>query len=190
MTDPLKNIIQNNRDAFDVEPGAGHAERFRQKLETRSVRHKRFRGRYYLEIAAVVLIILLAGNQVRMYFSKENKTGREEARPLTLSSVSPEYREVEYYYTSAIDQGMSHWAKLRDQNLISPDEQKMMELEMKEFDETYARLQRELGASPEDERVINAMLEVYQSKLNIITMIINKLETIKQQKKNNDETNI
>ncbi len=189
MTDPLKNIIEKNRDAFNTEPVEGHFERFKRKLEAGPVRHKGFKGRYYLEIAAVVLIVLLAGNQVRMYFSNQNKT-REETGPLTLSSVSPEYREVEYYYISAIDQGMSHWTNLRNQGLVSPEEQKTTEMEMKEFDETYARLQKELEASPEDERVIHAMLEVYEAKLSIITMIINKLETIKQQKKTSNETKI
>jgi len=114
----------------------------------------------------------------------------KDHQPPTLSSVSPEYREVEYYYTTAIGQGMSQWKNLAEQGLISPEDQETMESEMKEFDETYARLQRELEASPGDERVINAMLEVYRSRLSIITLIINKLETIKQQKKASHETNI
>jgi hypothetical protein len=182
MTDPIKNIIQKNRDTFDAEPPEGHFERFQSRLEATPTKKKRFIRRSWLEIAAAVLIILLAGNQARMYFSKNS---REEVTPPTLSSVSPEYSEVEYYYISAIDQGMSHWTKLLEQGLVSPEEQGMMETEMKEFDETYSRLQKELEASPEDDRVINAMLEVYQSKLSIITLIINKLETIKQQKKAN-----
>ena len=187
MTDLLKNRIQKNKDAFDVEPPEGHFERFRLKLETTPVKKKWLTGRSWLEIAAVVLIILLAGNQSRIYFSSNSK---QEARPLTLSSVSPEYGEVEYYYTSAIDEGMSHWKKLQEQGMISPEEQKIMKLEMKEFDETYVRLQKDLEVNPEDERVIHAMLEVYQSKLNIITLIINKLEAIKQQKKTRHETKI
>jgi len=184
MSDSLKNIIQQNRDAFEAEPTEGHFERFQLKLESSFRKRKKFSVRFYLEIAAVMLIILLAGNQARMYFSKDQE------KPLTLSSVSPEYSEVEYYYISAIGQGMSHWEKLQKEGLISPNEQKTMKMEMKEFDETYARLQKELEASPEDERVINAMLEVYQSRLSIITMIINKLETIKQQKKTNNEIKI
>lgn len=187
MSDSLKNIIQKNRDAFEAEPMEGHFERFQLRQEASSAKRKGYGRRYYLKIAAAVLVVFLAGNQVRMYFSNES---RDEAKLLTLSSVSPEYSEVEYYYISAIGQGMSHWTKLQEQGLISPEEQQMMETEMKEFDETYARLQKELEASPEDERVINAMLEVYQSRLSIITLIINKLETIKQQKKTSHETKI
>jgi hypothetical protein len=187
MTDPLKNMIQKNKDAFDMEPSEGHFERFEMKLEATPVKKKWLTGRSWLEIAAVVLIFFLAGNQARIYF---NSNSKEETRPLTLASVSPEYSEVEYYYTSAINDGILHWKKLQEQGMISSGEQKVMELEMKEFDETYLRLQKDLQTNPEDERVIQAMLEVYQSKLNIITLIINKLETIKQQKKTKHETEI
>lgn len=181
MTDPLKNSIQKNREAFEVEPQEGHFERFQLRLEAYPVKRKAFGKKSYLQIAAAILFVLLAGNQLRMYLAQEKD------KPPTLSSVSQEYGEVEYYYTTAIGQGMSQWEKLLAQGLISPEDQNMMESEMKEFDETYARLQQELEASPEDERVVNAMLEVYQSRLSIITLIINKLETIKQQKKASHE---
>lgn len=183
MTDPLKNMIQKNKDAFGVEPPEGHFERFLIKLETTPVKKKWMSARSWLEIAAAVLIIILSG----IYFSNDNT---EKTRLLPLSSVSPEYGEVEYYYISAIDEGMSHWEKLQKQGMVSPEEQKMMEVEIKEFNDTYTRLQKDLEANPEDERVINAMLEVYQSRLSIITLIINKLETIKQQKRINHETEI
>jgi len=45
-------------------------------------------------------------------------------------------------------------------------------------------LQVDLEANPTDERVINAMLEYYQARMNIITIIINKLQDAKQQKNN------
>ncbi|MEN6453549.1 MAG: hypothetical protein ABFD10_04755 [Prolixibacteraceae bacterium] len=186
MNDPIKNIIQTNREAFDAEPPEGHFGRFQLKLE-KTQKKRRMTVRSWLEIAAAVLIIVLAGNQARIYFS--NNSEKEAVVP-TLSSVSPEYQEVEYYYTSAIDEGMTHLKKLQEQGVIPPEEQQMMELEMKEFRETYARLQKDLKANPEDERVIQAMLEVYQSKLSIITLIINKLETVKQQKKTNHEAKI
>jgi len=188
MTDQLKNKIQKNRDAFEVEPPEGHFERFHLRMEDKAAKKKWPAGRLYLEVAAVVLIILLAGNQARIYFGADDR--KQEILSATLSSVSPEYSEVEFYYTSAINDGMSHWKKLCEQGVISPEDQEVMETEMREFDETYARLQNDLTANPDDERVINAMLEVYQSRLSIITLIINKLEAIKQQKKTNHEKEI
>ncbi len=170
-----------------MEPPEGHFERFQLKMEAVPVKRKWLTWRTGLEIAAVVLIVVLATNQAAIYL-KRNKP--VEARPLTLSSISAEYREVEFYYTSAITQGLKHWETLRLQGMISPEEQKAVEAEMKEFDETYTRLQQELGTNPADERVINAMLEVYQSKLSIITLITEKLEALKQQKKAKNDKEI
>lgn len=65
-----------------------------------------------------------------------------------------------------------------------------MENELEDFDRIQAQLQKELEANPEDERVINAMLEYYQAKLSIITLIIEKLKEAKQQKITHNETEI
>ena len=66
----------------------------------------------------------------------------------------------------------------------------MMKKEQQEFDQMYQKLQEDLKANPDDERVINAMLDYYQARMNVITMIINKLQEVKQQKYQNDEIKI
>jgi hypothetical protein len=62
-----------------------------------------------------------------------------------------------------------------------------MKTELAEFEERFKTLQADLAANPNDERVINAMLEYYQAKLEIINMIVNKLQEVKQQKNKNHE---
>jgi hypothetical protein len=79
---------------------------------------------------------------------------------------------------------MTQWKKLSDEGLVSEPEQQMMQQEQQDFDLMYQKLQEELKANPNDERVINAMLEYYQARMNIITLIINKLQEVKQQKNN------
>ena len=46
---------------------------------------------------------------------------------ITLSSVSEEYEEVEFYYTNAINVGLNKWNSLNNDGYISDDEQKMMD---------------------------------------------------------------
>jgi hypothetical protein len=65
-----------------------------------------------------------------------------------------------------------------------------MAKEMEEFDKMEAQLQKELNANPDDQRVIDAMLEYYQAKLSVITLIIDKLKEVKQQKTTDNETEI
>jgi hypothetical protein len=52
----------------------------------------------------------------------------------------------------------------------------------------FKNLQGDLAANPNDERVIHAMLEYYQTKLSLIYMIVEKLEEVKQKTKTSYET--
>ena len=57
----------------------------------------------------------------------------------------------------------------------------MLKEELKNMDVTYKELQKELKANPNDERVINAMIEHYQTKLNVMTYILDQLKQIKNE---------
>lgn len=179
MKDELERLISNNRHSIqDEEPLEGHFERFEARLQKASKPTRVISFRPILKIAAIVVFVLLAGNQARMWFFPE-KEG-----VLSLGSISEEYREVEFYYTNAIQVGMNQWEKLSSEGFVSESEQKMMQTEQQEFDQMYQQLQEELKANPNDERVINAMLEYYQARMNVITIIINKLQEVKQLKNN------
>ena len=51
----------------------------------------------------------------------------------------------------------------------------------------YKSLQKDLAANPGDERIVNAMLEHYQTKLSLIRMIVGKLEEVKELKSGKTE---
>lgn len=179
MIDELERLILNNRPSLqDEEPLEGHFERFEARLQKASKPTRKTDFRPMLKIAAIVIFALLAVNQTRIWFFPEKNES------LTLGSISEEYREVEFYYTNAIQMGMNQWEKLSNEGFVSESEQKMMQMEQQEFDQMYQKLQKDLESHPDDERVINAMLEYYQARMNIITMIISKLQEVKQQKNN------
>lgn len=182
--DILEQLIRDNRSLFDEDAPEGHFERFQQKLNKEPIPIRKNRKKLFLQIAAAVAFVLLLGNQVRMYLQMP----ADKQESYSLASVSSEYGEAEFYYTSAIDQGMEQWNKLMDDGMISLEEQQMMQQEIDEFETTYQKLQQELKANPGDERVVNAMLELYQTRLSIIHLIIEKLENIKKQ--NHDESEI
>ena len=185
MNDELERLILNNRHSIqDEEPMDGHFERFEARLQKASRPSHKINFRIVLRIAAIVVFALLAVNQARIYLLPE----KEET--LSLGSISPEYREVEFYYTNAIQLGMKQWERLKEEGFISETEQHLMMEEQKDFDLMYQKLLEDLKANPDDERVINAMLEYYQARMNIISMIIEKLQEIKQQKNNQHEINI
>lgn len=190
--DNIEELILNNLEGLNEnEPMDGHFERFEAKLKTQ---HKKRKITFNVvwKVAAAVIFVLLATNQAFIYFSPNQQNLFFNSRnnsEVTLASVSTEYEEVEFYFTNAINVGLNQWNSLNNDGFISEEEQEMMDGELAEFEERFKTLQKDLAANPKDERVVNAMLEYYQTKLSVINMIVNKLEEVKQ-KDNSHETSI
>ena len=187
--DNIEELILNNlKELNDNEPMDGHFERFQAKLNKQNKTRKITFGLVW-KVAAAVVFVLLAVNQANIYFSpgKQAKDSVVSNNEFSLAAVSPEYKEVEFYYTNAINMGMDQWNNLKSDGFISETEQETMNTELVEFEERFKTLQTDLAANPGDERVINAMLEYYQAKLEIINMIVNKLQEVKQLKDSSGE---
>ncbi len=185
MNDELERLIINNRKSIlNEEPMEGHFERFEARLQKTAKPVRKINFQLIFKIAAIVVFALLAVNQARIYFLPE----KEET--LSLGSISEEYREVEFYYTSSIQSDMNQWEKLKDEGIISKADEQMMQKEQAEFDQMYQKLLVDLKANPDDERVINAMLEYYQSRMNLMSLVISKLKEAKQTKNKNHEIKI
>ncbi len=187
--DNIEELILNNLEGLNEnEPMSGHFERFEAKLK---VQHKKRRITFNVvwKVAAAVIFVLLATNQTFIYFSPNQQNlffNSRNSSEVTLASVSTEYEEVEFYFTNAISVGLNQWNTLNDDGFISDEEQQMMDTELAEFEERFKTLQKDLAANPKDERVVNAMLEYYQTKLGVINMIVNKLQEVKQLNNNHE----
>ncbi len=182
--DYIETLITGKIGELDsAEPPEGHFERFRKRLEVEH-KAKTFNWKIVWKVAATVVFIFLAVNQARIWMAPK------EIQPVTLASISPEYAEVEFFYTSAVSTGLNNLNSLADAGLISLEENKMIHQEFREFETRYAALQQEFNANPDDERIINAMIEYYQAKLNVINLIVNKLQEVKQKNNESHETKI
>lgn len=182
--DYIEKLVLDNLDGLnDQEPPEGHFERFEAQLKEEG-KVKSFSWNRVWRVAAAVVFVLLAVNQGRIWLTPE------EAAPISLATLSPEYAEVEYFYTSSIQHGINTWNDLAEGGVVSEEENKIMQQELKDFEVRFEEIQKEFEANPYDERVIQAMLEYYQAKLNVITMIVNKLQEVQQQKTIRYETEI
>jgi len=174
----IDEIIRDNRDFFDEEPREGHLERFNRKLESRfnkgSVR--RSIVPYLLRAAVVTLLITLSSLWTWDHFINPDRNR------MALGDVSPQYREVENYYL--------HQVNLVESEIVTvdissnPEQKEMLYNELKSMDSVYVQLQKELKANPDDERIINAMIEHYQTKLEVMTFIVNQLKSIRNENQN------
>ncbi len=178
----IEEIIRSNKDLFeDGEPSEGHFERFNRKLGIRfgTATVKRSIVPYLLKAAVVTLLVTLSSLWTWDHFI------RPDRNRMALGDVSPEYREVENYYIHQVNLMESEISTV---DLVNNTEQKqMLREEMKNMDSVYVQLQKELKANPNDERIINAMIEHYQTKLEIMTFIVNQLKAIRNENQNTTE---
>lgn len=166
----VEEIVRSNRSFWDdQEPEAGHFERFSVKLELRrqAVIPKRSIVPYLLRAAVVTLLVTLSSLWTWDHFI------RPGSKRMTLSEVSPQYREVENYYLHQVNLMQD---EIQNTDIQTNPEQKVMLMsELKSMDSVYVSLQKELKANPNDERIISAMIEHYQTKLEVMTYIVDQL---------------
>jgi len=178
----IEDIIRNNRDLFgDREPSEGHLERFSIKLEIRSQSRANRRSivPYLLRAAVVTLLVTLSSLWTWDHFIRPGSSR------MTLGQVSPQYKEVENYYLHQVNMMEGEIVNVDMKN--NPEQKELLIKEMKGMDSVYVSLQKELKANPNDERIINAMIEHYQTKLEVMTYIVNQLKTIRNDNNNKTE---
>jgi hypothetical protein len=179
--DKLDKLLTDHREAFEEEPLEGHFERFETKLDKyHTVKKRRLKAWPFLKIASILIIVLLCANLI--VYILPNKIGKHEQR-----FANNELNETANFYTVRINSGMSQLKQMADQGIGSEQELIMVNKEMNELDSLYVELQREYSVNPNDERVVNAMIEYYQTKLNIINTIKSDLENVKTIKNKNHE---
>lgn len=176
MMDDLEKMINGFRDQIqNDQPNEGHFERFEMKLNT--AEYKKWNKKLLIWPAIAALLILA----FIVFAPNRNKL----PDIITLSSLSEQYANVEFYYTSSIHEQTQKINELNEQ-LDDDKTIKLLVEELDAYDQLYEQLCIDLNATPNDERVINAMITYYQTKLEITQKI---LETIEQKiiKTNNNE---
>ncbi|MCL3782537.1 hypothetical protein EMN47_19305 [Prolixibacteraceae bacterium JC049] len=191
--DNLEKIINENKAAFNqAEPSEAHFDKFEAMLnelhseeeEKKEEKKTRWTSGSWLKVAAVLAIALFVTDQVYDRFMQP-----APAVQFTLSDVSEQYQEAEQFYMTSISNEQTNLQRLMDQKNLSAEEKKMIDTELKELNQRFDQLQKDLAANPNDDRVINAMIQFYQTKSNMLQLIINQLKNVKQQNNQNYEDN-
>lgn len=171
----IEEIIRKNRGYFDeAEPSEGHLERFMSKLEAKfAIRKKINIGPYLLRAAVVTLLVTLSSLYTWEHFI------RPDRNTMTLSQVSPQYREVETHFVQQVS--MLEGEIIDIASIAGEDQKKMLDEELKNMDKSYKELQKELKANPNDERIINAMIDHYQTKVEVMSYILSQLKQVKSE---------
>jgi len=176
MSDLEKYIIEIRDNLDNDEPGAGHQKRFEKKLKNKEKSVRRVNFRHAIQIAASIAIILASG----VVIVKSSKGSSKIA-------ATPEYKsfmEAKEFYAQQVN------AKYDDISALPFDSNQEKDLlleELSEMDIYYRNLLDELDANPGDERVMNALIQHYQLKLQVMDQIIQQLIEVRNTKTNENE---
>ncbi len=181
--DKLKRHIETHPADFEIDAPEGHAERFRKKLNRQHRRSLLMRTRPVLKIAGVILLFILSGLWILEHTRLIPGNGKEK------DPVVAEYTEAEHYYAMQVN---NKFNQLKQMKFVGDSLQKKIILkEFKNMDSVYYDLQKELKMNPGDERILQAMIEYYQTKLGALNTIINQLSQLQNSKhKNHEKTNL
>ncbi len=171
----LKKYIRKNRDSFDEkEPLEGHFDRFRQRLETRKPAKKV--NLFMVAAAAAIAGLILTGTLGILY--NNPSFGRFNRTELSLSVLSPELKEVEDYYVSQINTKYNQIKSLKDSS--TPELEKEVNKTINDMDLGYYLLKKDLSDSPKQERIVSAMIQQYQIRIDMLDQILSTLQYFSQ----------
>ena len=183
----MKNIeefIKNNREAFDsYEPG----ERVWKALEsnfpeseTRRPQVTAIAWMRWIAVAAIVLF-LLAGVY---YFSRPVDQISPDA-VVQHHDIPAEYAEEVYHFTRLIGIKQKELNKLKKEE---PELYKKFSTDIRRLDSSYQMLKTELPGNPNEELVLEAMIENLRIQIDLLNEQLSIIQKIKQTK-NRDNGN-
>jgi hypothetical protein len=179
----LEELISKHREKFDwEEPSSNHEFNFEKKLHRRFHRTDKFTIRYAVAIAASVAIFI--ATTLFIYKTKtEGYTGAVE------TSQWIEFLEAEQYYAK---QNETAYLKLKEAlNIQTEDVSSPIYSEFKEMDRSYKQLKNDLKDNPNDIRLMSAVVQYHQLKLDLINNLIERFTLYSNIKiKKNEKSNI
>jgi len=174
MIDLEKHIKQQRLQLDADAPREGHEERFRQMLHYQPVRKINFR--HGLQIAASIAVILASA----VMLIRSNKSGDKVA----VNEIPASVIEADQYYATQVAYRVD---QIKQFEFHDNREKTLLLEELEELDTFQQQLMIDLEANPDDERVINALINHYQEKLDVMDQIIYQLNQLKTQMNKNNE---
>ena len=172
---------------FDIsEPDSGHDDRFLKKLDKQHKSKLLKKGKLrklwipLSSIAAAIILTFLAFGNVfnAPAFAKETD----------LAAVSPKMKETQDFYSSLIERELKSIEGER-----SPATNKIINdalVQLETLEKEYNKLKKDLLESGQDKRVIYAMINNFQKRIDLLNQVLEQIETIKQLNTHKNETNI
>ena len=185
--DHLEQFIRDNRAEFDRHyPPSAIWDRISDELDKTQYRpHARIFT--LTKWAAAIVVILAVGFVIGMYTFSPN--GENQQMMVNMSPGDFErYQEINQYYTHQVAQKMDEVQELKGQN--PGTDAPSLDEDLSQLDAIFNDLKNELmkNHGADEEKIIDAMIINYQTKIDILERVAEKLKQQQQTQQNNDET--
>jgi len=176
----LEEFVKANREDFDVrQPDPSLWLRINPASEKPKA-NRQIRWLRYAVAAAVIFAFVSAG----IYFI----TGTNPSPEKLYGELYREIMEAEAYYTGIVDQ---KYNELTPWLSSSPELKEELDYDLDELDQIYLDLKSDLQDNVGNPEVIDAMIQQYRMKVEILEQLLNQLkEKEKQDYEDKDEISL
>ncbi|HEY8929662.1 MAG TPA: hypothetical protein VIM55_10755 [Mucilaginibacter sp.] len=186
MNKRFEEFMRDNREEFDeLEPSADLWSRIEKHLPPegatlKKMEKKTFSLGFVLRVAATVILVMGIG--FALYLKNEKKDSK-----IDFAAINPAYAQQQAHYTSLIQTKRTELKSLSD---TDPELYKEFSGEIAKMDSTYKQLNTELKNSPNQERVLRAMIRNLQIQTQVLNQQLQVIEQLNKSKKEQQENEI
>lgn len=177
-TDKLEKFIRDNRSSFD--DGQPPKDLWK-KIERPKARLLRLTWKQVAWRAAAVVIIFSASWFLHDLINKDASPAIQAEAEEERSPLYIEFIEAEAFYTARIDQRKEEFLYLAKED---PELVREIDMELSELEQVYEELKSDLNDNADNEQVIEALIQNYRLKLEILEEMLYLLEKSKTNEKN------
>jgi hypothetical protein len=182
MSKRLEEFIKMNREEFDdLEPSADLWGRIEKHLPAQEVplkkrEKKTFSLGFVLSVAASVMVVMCIGFAYYLH-ANEKHSG------IDFAAINPVYAKQQVQYTSMIE---SKRTELKAIAASDPELYKEFSAEIAQMEATYKELSADLATSPNQERVLRAMIHNLRIQTDVLNRQLSVIEQMHKMKNEND----
>ena len=182
QNDSIEELFGKLEGSFDVaSPPTGHRERFQERLESSagSYGHRK-QGSWWRNLSIAASIALLLSASVFLF-------QQEPSMEAKVAEISPEVSETSQYFAGL---GTRQIQEL--QKMGSPETEPMIADALKQLEtleKNYRKLEEDLVAGGNSKFILSAMIQNFQTRIDLLQEVMDKVEEIKQFKNESHESN-
>ena len=180
MPKDIRDILKEAQSSRELK--GNHRERFEKRLQQLH-QPKKKNSFFFLKIAASVMLVVSIGYFALNSNPVEVDSPIEATKIVDLNSVSPEMKQIEDYYLTAINYEI---ASLE----ITPENQAILDDyldKIGKLTDDYTRLNKEISEKGINEKTVNAMITNLQLRLQLLLQLKDTLNEMKTSKNKDNE---